>query len=120
MLINTHHEDAQGNVFTLRENLKIFWRDRSFTVPEGFESDGASVPRFFWRAVFPPGDNRALQAAFAHDYLYRTHPDGWTKLEADHMFYELLIDGGIPCFRALLAYLGVRFFGAKAWEAGGK
>ena len=120
MLIDVKHEkDENGNVFVLREDIEICWDGKSFTIPAGFKSDGASVPCFFWRVVFPPGDHRAMRAAFAHDYIYRIHPDGWTRAEADRMFYELLIKGGIPEIRARLAYLGVRLFGRTAWRKRG-
>lgn len=120
MLVDIHKSDAQGNVFTLKELLTIHYAGRVLIVPIGFESDGASVPRFFWRLVFPPGDDKALRAAFAHDYLYRVHPAGWDKEFADLMFHDLLIEDGIPKIRASLAWLGVAIFGRKAWEAGGK
>ena len=121
MLIEVHHEtDEHGNVFTLMETIDIRWRGKTVVIPAGFKSDGASVPRFFWRAVFPPGDNRAMRAAFAHDYIYRTHPDSWTKIQADAMFYDLLISGGIHPVRAALAWLGVHFFGRRAWKEGGQ
>ena len=120
MLIEVHHQtDENGNVFTLREDIEICWNGKSLTIGAGFKSDGASVPRFFWRVVFPPGDNRALRASFAHDYIYRMHPDGWTKAEADQMFYDLLIRGGIPWYRAKAAYLGVKLFGSGAWKKRG-
>ena len=120
MLIEVHHEtDENGNVFTLREDITIEWNGKSILIRAGFKSDGASVPRFFWRAVFPPGDNRALRAAFAHDYVYRMHPEGWTKAEADQMFYDLLVKGGIPWYRAKAAYLGVKLFGGQAWRKRG-
>ncbi len=120
MLIDVHKTDAQGNIFTLREPLMIRYAGLVLIVPVGFESDGASVPRFFWRAVFPPGDQKALKAAFAHDYIYRTHPAGWNKELADLMFHDLLVEDGVPKLRATLAWLGVALFGRKAWEAGGK
>ena len=121
MLVDIHESDDRGNVYTLREpgGLAIFWAGLSLTVPEGFESDGASVPRFFWRAVFPPGDTRALRAAFCHDFIYRTHPLGWMRTDADSLFLELLLEHGTPFFRALLAYIGVRLFGRIAWKRGG-
>ena len=70
--------------------------------------------------MFPPGDDKALRAAFVHDFIYRTHPDGWTRELADLMFHDLLIRGGIPWYRAKAAYLGVRLFGGAAWKAGGR
>ena len=114
MLIDIHQTDAQGNVFTLRQNLHV----DGLTVPAGFSSDGASVPRFFWRLVFPPGDQKALRAAFVHDWLYRTHPEGWSREAADMLVLKLLLEDGMPKYRAYLAWLGVRLFGGAAWKAG--
>lgn len=119
MLIDVHKSDERGNVYTLRESLNFEWRGKHISVPAGFESDGASVPRFFWRWVFPPGDTRALRAAFAHDWVYRTHPEGWTKPEADRMFRELLEMDGIETRCARRAYWGVKLFGGSAWHEGG-
>ncbi len=116
-----HQADEMGNVYTLEKAVRIFWRRREVYVPQGFESDGASVPRFFWRLVFPNSDTKALRAAFAHDYIYRKHPKNWTREEADKMFCDLLIRDGIPKWRSKLAYWGLRLFGWYAWKKqGGK
>lgn len=112
--VAVHESDEHGNVYTLLESIEYM----GLSIPVGFESDGASVPRFFWRVVFPPGDSRALYAAFVHDFIYRTHPEGWIKKFADVIFEHLLICGGIPKWRAKLAYWGVKWFGGKAWKEG--
>lgn len=116
--VGIHQEDEMGNVYTLknRHGLRINWCGRDFTIPRYFKSDGASVPRFFWRLVFPSCDTKALRAALAHDYIYRCQPKGWSREAADNMFYDLLIADGISKFRAELAYLGVHWFGGKAWR----
>ena len=116
MLVDIHQSDSTGNVFTLKETLTCEW----ITVPAGFESDGASVPRLFWRIVFPPGDQKALRAAFVHDYIYRTHPEGWDREMADMLFLKILIDDGVPKVSAVLAWIGFRLFGSAAWKEGGK
>ena len=116
MLVDVHQSDEMGNVYTLREPLTC----GDLTVPAGFSSDGASVPRFFWRIVFPPGEPGALRAAFLHDFIYRTHPEGWSRAAADELFRKLLIEDGISRTSASLAYWGVRLFGGSSWEAGGK
>lgn len=116
MRVDVHTEDERGNVYTLLEPLEYM----GLTIPVGFESDGASVPRFFWRLIFPPGEPRALHAAFIHDFIYRTHPSGWTKSDADKVFRHLLICGGVEKWRAELAYCGVKWFGGNAWHAGGQ
>ena len=115
MKIEVHSSDEMGNVYTLLAPLVY----ENLTVPAGFSSDGASVPRFFWRIVFPPGDNRALRAAFLHDYIYRTHPAGWNRAAADELFRRVLIEDGISRNSANMAYWGVRLFGSSAWNAGG-
>ena len=114
--VREHQADEQGNVFTLLRPLPY----RTLIVPAGFESDGASVPRFLWGAVFPRDDRQALFGALVHDYCYRTHPVAWTRSGADTAFYDLMRAGGVPYLRAQKAYWGVRLFGKSAWEAGGK
>lgn len=116
MIINVHQEDERGNVIRTVTKNKIEWKGRSFVIPAGFESDGASVPRFFWRIVCPPTDPQAVRAGVAHDWIYRTQPEGWTREEADKMFYDLLVEDGMLRCRARLAYLGVRIGGWRAWN----
>ena len=110
-----HYCDKRGNVCRTLFPKKISFRGKSFTIPRGFESDGASVPRFFWRIVCPPLDPAAVRAGIAHDYIFRLQPPNWTRKEADEMFLCFLIEDGISPYRARRAYLGVRLFGWIAW-----
>jgi hypothetical protein len=123
MLVDIQTTAEKGRVYTLAEpgGLRIEWKDKApFIVPQGFKSDGASVPRFFWRLVFPKGDEKAIRAGFAHDWIYRNHPEGWTKAEADLMFYDLLLEDGVEKWRAWIAYQGVKWFGHLAWKTRGE
>ena len=115
MLIDIHETDTLGNVFTLMED--IYYKD--LTIPCGFQSDGCSVPRLFWRVIFPPLDNKAIRAGVIHDYIYRTHPVNWTKWKADRTFRKLLLEDGVSVSRANLAFLGVVFGGGRAWKTKG-
>jgi len=114
--VREHRADDRGNIYTLLR--PISWL--GIVIPAGFESDGASVPRLFWGVVFPSGDTKAMFAAIFHDYIYRTHPPVWDRFEADEAFLQLLLDGGVSALRAYRAYIGVRLFGSKAWNEGGK
>ena len=116
MIVNIHRTDDRGNVLSTVTLNRIDFAGKSFVIPRGFESDGASVPRFFWRLVCPPLDHRAVRAGVAHDFIYRTQPPGWTRKEADKMFLAFLIEDGLPPFRARLAYFGVRLGGWVAWN----
>lgn len=111
-----HKADDRGNIYTLQKPINYcgVW------VPAGFECDGASVPRFLWGVVFPPGDKQAMYAAVFHDFVCRTHPRHWSRKQADDAFLFLMRAGGVPSWRAQKAYWGVRLFGMSAWNAGGK
>ena len=116
MIVTIHRTDAMGNVLRTFTLNRIEFAGKSFVIPRGFESDGASVPRFFWRLVCPPLDHRAVRAGVAHDWIYRTQPVDWSRKEADKMFLCFLIEDGLPPVRARLAYWGVRLGGWRAWN----
>ena len=52
------------------------------TIPKGFESDMASVPRFLWAVIPPIGPYN--KAALLHDYLYKTGK--YTRDKTDKLF----------------------------------
>lgn len=114
--VQVHSADDKGNIITLLEDLVICWNGCVFTIPEGFESDGVSCPRFLWTSVSPAMDPQTLRAGIAHDWIYRTQPKGWTRAESDRMFYDLAREDGLAWIRAEKAYLGLRAFGGKAWN----
>ena len=77
------------------------------TVPEGFRTDLASVPRVLW-SIFPPHGPWA-NAAVIHDYLYQT---GYkTKKYADRVFLEAMTVLKVPKTTRTLMYWAVRIFG---------
>ena len=116
LLIQIHNETDKGDIITLQEPLAIQWQGRTFTVPAGFESDGCSTPRFLWDSVSPAVHPQTLRAAIAHDYLYRTQPEGWTRAEADDLFYDLCREDGFSWWKSQKAYWGLRLFGGSAWK----
>lgn len=114
--LRRHEENERGDVFTVVHPFRVRWNGKRLYVPRHFESDGASVPRLLWWLVFPAEDLTALRAAIAHDCIYRLHPEGWTKEDADKMFWETLIRDGVSRWRAWLAFVGVSLFGGRAWR----
>lgn len=81
------------------------------TVPVGFVTDYASVPRPLWW-LFPPALGRG--ASTVHDYLYRTGIV--IRREADAIFYDLLRAEGVQQWRAWSMWAGVRAGGWKTWR----
>ena len=65
---------------------------RKITVPAGFVTDFASIPRAFWDIL--PHTGLYGKAAVIHDYLYvqggKVPPDQFTKKQADRIFYEAM------------------------------
>lgn len=116
MQVDIHRETERGDILTLPGDLTVRWRDRELTVPSGFECDGASVPRLLWSSVSPRIDPRTLRAAVVHDYLYRTAPPGWSRRDADELFYDFIREDGLSWWAAQKAYWGLRLFGGSAWR----
>jgi hypothetical protein len=116
MLIEIHNETDRGDIITLREEFEVKFRGKMFIVPVGFQSDGASVPEFLWSSVSPRVDPCTLRGALAHDFLYRSHLPGWTRKEADELFFTLIREDGLSWWKSRKAYWGVRLFGKGAWR----
>lgn len=76
------------------------------TVPAGFESDGASVPRWAW-PLFPPV-GRYFAAAVVHDYLLWGNAE-WTRANA--AFRRALVELDISGWRLFLLVASVRIYG---------
>ncbi|ECI5749343.1 DUF1353 domain-containing protein, partial [Salmonella enterica subsp. enterica] len=77
------------------------------SVPAGFVTDLASVPRLFW-TLLPP-DGKYAKAAIIHDYLYDNALR--TKKEADLIFLDGMTVLGVPKWKRTIMYWAVRLFG---------
>lgn len=82
------------------------------TVPKGFETDFASVPRVF--QLFVPVDGRYLDATIVHDYMYENALR--TKKEADAILAEGMKVLGVKKWRQIAINLGVKFFGKGKYK----
>ncbi|MFO1219650.1 MAG: DUF1353 domain-containing protein [Burkholderiaceae bacterium] len=85
----------------------------SVTVPAGFVTDLASIPRVFW-SILPP-DGRYTFPAIVHDYLY------WTRTLKDREDADLVLKYGMEdmSVRALTVtaiHQAVRLGGGGPWD----
>lgn len=85
---------------------------QTFTVPIGFQTDLASVPRI--PIVYELTGATSNEAAVVHDFLYSTHPV--TRAMADAVLQEASDVTGVPAWRRKLMYWGVRVFGGSHWS----
>ena len=82
------------------------------TVPAGFVTDFASVPRLFW-SLFRP-DGRYAYAAVIHDYLYWTQTT--SKTIADNIFRFGMEELGVGALTITALYEAVDLAGTAAWN----
>lgn len=73
-----------------------------YTAPEGFITDGASVPRLLW--FWLPPVHKYFAAAVIHDWLLSINTD---RKVADEIFYKCLKKLGIGSIRSKLMYWAV-------------
>jgi len=86
------------------------------TVPVGFITDFASIPRVFWSALRPDGDYG--YAAIIHDYLYWAQPV--TRKRADEIFRFAMEDFHVAAATIAIIYEAVRLGGGAAWNDNAK
>jgi hypothetical protein len=97
---------------------KISWKPGpgqtgpEITVPAGFVTDLASIPRLFW-SLFPT-DGVYTFPAIVHDFMYwtQTHP----REVADEVFRQGMEDMKVPSADAWAIHTAVRAGGGNAWD----
>lgn len=94
---------------------------RLIVVPEGFVTDGASVPRPLWW-LYPPFGGEYDEAAVVHDFLY-AHAERFgdgdghvSRAFADAVMLECMEARGFRGSGRRTIYLGVRAGGWLAWR----
>ncbi len=109
-----------GNYYVLAEQLEvpsIFGGDRpSYIVPQGYESDGASIPRIAWPLIGHPFMGKFMRAATVHDWLCEQSETYGQRAVADGVFVELLRRDGVKWWRRALMYLAVRAYAVCVWS----
>jgi hypothetical protein len=87
------------------------------SVPAGFLTDFASIPRGLWNLLPPTGEYG--KAAVIHDFLYTYGKDSRgpvTKLYADQVFKRAMADLGVGVLRRNVMYAAVRIGGRGIWS----
>ncbi|HPS02131.1 MAG TPA: DUF1353 domain-containing protein [Candidatus Sumerlaeota bacterium] len=102
-----------GVTAKLTEPFRVKVKGYEITVPAGFLTNFASVPKLFWNVISPWGEHS--RAAVVHDWLYQS---GITEKDvADLIFKALMIRYGVPAWQAEVMYQAVKWFGGRAWRA---
>ena len=94
----------------LEKEYRVSIDDEVITVPAGFETDLASIPRRLRGIV---SLDRGVEAAIIHDWLYAKNIG--TRKKADEIFKRLL-DATEGFATANAMYWSVRLFGWGPWK----
>jgi hypothetical protein len=88
------------------------------TVPMGFRTDFASVPRIL--GIYDLEGGKCNQAAVVHDFLYSVGCMNFAKItraQADAVLREAIVASGYSAATAAIFYAAVRVGGASHWRA---
>lgn len=83
-------------------------------IPKGFVTDGASIPRAFWRVIDHPFRSDYIDIYTEHDYDYQT--GRIPREEADEKMLEGLKERGMGIVKRYTIYRAVRIFGASHYN----
>ena len=109
-LVLVEHDD----VFRLDVPFRYYGNVDVWEIPEGFVTDLASVPKFFWGILPPLG--RYSRAAVVHDYLYVTGVV--SRRDADGVFLRIMKERGVSRLTRYTMWTAVRAFGWLYWKHG--
>lgn len=84
------------------------------TVHEGFDFDGASVPRGLWSIIGSPMTDGYQRAGCLHDALYAG--EIFDRSICDNLFLEAMESDGVGYFKRYAMYWAVRSAGWMVWK----
>lgn len=81
-------------------------------VPADFFTNGASIPRFWWRLIGPPMSGRYREAAVVHDFLWEEARKGRVSYGfANAVFREAMEMLGVAWWRRWVMWAAVSING---------
>lgn len=106
--------NADGRTWTLTRKLEYRVGDSTelITVPKGYKTDLASIPRIFWSILPPFGKYTA--ASVLHDFSY--FKQAYTRRRCDEIFLEAMKVLNVAWWKRRLLFRSVRIFGGFCWR----
>lgn len=95
------------NKLRFTDNARVVWEAKA-----GLKTDGASIPPFFQQLVGKPFNESFIKAAVIHDHYCDRRVRPWRQTH--RVFYEGLIDQGVPKVNAKIMYFAV-YLGGPKW-----
>ncbi|MCR6593631.1 DUF1353 domain-containing protein [Campylobacter insulaenigrae] len=89
--------------FELQKEFEVSLCNLKITIPKGFTSNGANIPRIFW-SIFPPNSPEYLSAVVVHDYLCQKSNSRDDYKIADLALKEAMQELGCSRFKTFVFY----------------
>lgn len=110
------NKPGYGNLVTIKIGKHRWlvlndWETPYATVPAGFITDGATIPRWLWWFSHPAAE--FFEASVLHDYLYKNAIK--TKSFADNAFYEVSVEHHASPLKTRIAKQFVVWFGKGSY-----
>ena len=102
------------NVFILSEDKTVESLGYSVTVKNGFDFDGASIPKLLWSIYGSPLNGNYVVASLIHDGLYASQKV--SKSVSDKIFLDIMKQSNVGYIKRTSMYLAVKMFGGKDWK----
>lgn len=96
--------------------FSVRYRGEVFTVPAGFETDGASIPDALTIVCGSKYRAPRVYAAFFHDFNYSGGDPEVERPEADDLYRDMQIAFGVARWKAYLEWRVLRLFGWTHWQ----
>ena len=109
-------ERLGNKLWKLTLDFVVGYNNVVLSVPKGFITNGASVPRMFWWLCAPMAGPFG-EAAVIHDYMYSKQSHCIDRKAADRVLRDIGRENGANIIRANLVYSAVRMFGWKFWKS---
>ena len=98
-------------IYIVTDSFGVEVDETDIMIPRNFETDLASVPRWYWSFIAPIS-TELVAPAILHDYLYSC-PAYFTREEIDDIFYWGLIANGVSEYTSYQMYIVIRIFGGR-------
>lgn len=120
--ITSRANDEWATVLDQTYTFRVNNRINTVVIPRGFEWDGASIPRLFWRVAGHPMQYDTLPGALLHDFCFTNRPmvNGRrvTFEESAELYMAFNKASGASWFKRTMHNVGVLSpWARKVWNA---
>ena len=99
--------------YRLNQCVMVSIDSHRIIIPQGFVTDGGSIPRWIW-FLFNPMDPDCFPAYLLHDFLYRT--EYFPRAKCDKILFEALRDLKNSWIKSNVIWFGPFIGGQNSWN----